>query len=74
MQMSQENILAEQLNRKLALVEIEKKLIELSCSLISDEIYSTEDAVDALLKVIDLIKLERQVITSDIRSTPKWNL
>lgn len=72
--MSQENILAEQLNRKLALVEIEKKLIELSCSLISDEIYSTEDAVDALLKVIDLIKLERQVITSDIRSTPKWNL
>ncbi len=46
-------------------------IIEISCNLMTDEIYSTEDAVDALLQVIDLIEMERQGIVSDIGSNPE---
>ncbi len=65
------NFLVHQLYRKLTLVEVEKKVIEISCSLMNDEIYSIEDAVDALMQVIDLIEMERQGITSDIESSLK---
>lgn len=62
------NFLVQKLHRKLALVEVEKKVIEISFSLMDDEIYSTEDAVDALMQVLDLIEIEHQGIISDIGS------
>lgn len=65
------SFLVHQLHRKLAIVEIEKKVIEISCALMDDEIYSTEDAVDALMQVIDLIEMERQGIISDMKSSYK---
>ncbi len=42
-------------------------MIEVSRSLI-DDVYSIEDAVDALIQMIDLIEMERQGIISDMRS------
>ncbi len=60
------NFLVHQLYRKLVLVEVEKKVIEISCSLMNDEVYSVEDAVDGLMQVIDLIEMERQGIVNDI--------
>lgn len=62
------NFLVHLLYRKLILVEIEKKVIEISCGLMDDDIYSTEDAIDALMQVIDLIEMERQGIMGDIGS------
>ena len=62
------NSLVDHLHLKLALVEIEKKVIEISCSLMEDEIYSVDDAVDGLMQIIDLIEIERQGIISDMKS------
>lgn len=59
--------LVTKLYRKLALVEIESKLIKISCSLMDDEVYTIEDAVQELIEIINLIEMERQGIMSDIR-------
>lgn len=58
--------LAKVLYRKLALVEIERQLIKISCGLIEDEVYTVDDAVDEILELIHLIELERQGIMSDM--------
>lgn len=55
------------LYRKLVLVEIERQLIKISCSLMEDEVYTVDDAVDEILELINVIELERQGIMSDIK-------
>lgn len=58
--------LVRNLYRKLALVEIERALIKISCSLMEDDVYTVDDAVGELIKIIDLIEMERQGIVSDM--------
>lgn len=58
--------LVRNLYRKLALAEIERELIKISCSLMEDDVYTVNDAVGELMEVIDLIEMERQGIESDI--------
>lgn len=58
--------LVRNLYRKLALVEIERELIKISCSLMEDDVYTVDDAVGELIKIIDLIEMERQGIVSDM--------
>ena len=62
----QEN-LVRNLYRKLALVEIERELIKISCSLMEDDVYTVDDAVGELIEIIDLLEMERQGIVSDMR-------
>lgn len=59
--------LVRNLYRKLALVEIERELIKISCSLMEDDVYTADDAVSELVKIIDLIEMERQGIVRDMR-------
>lgn len=61
------NVLVEHLNRKLALVEIERQLMELSNGLLNDEVYSRKDAIKTLFKVLTLIEVEREVIMNEIK-------
>jgi len=61
------DILIENLNRNLALTEIEAKLTKISYGLLDDELYSDADAVNDLLEVLSLIELERQVIIKRIK-------
>lgn len=69
--MLREKVLQEDLTRnlyrKLTLVEIERELIKISCSLMEDDVYTVDDAVGELTKIIDLIEMERQGIVSDMR-------
>ena len=58
--------LARKLYRKLALVEIERELIKIPCSLMEDDVYTVDDAVCELIKIIDLIEMERQGIVSEM--------
>lgn len=74
-QMLKENLnkdyLVKSLYRKLALTEIEGKLIQISCSLMEDEVYTIENATRELVEVIYLIEMEREGIMGDIRALEK---
>jgi len=59
--------LVSRLYSKLALVEMESKLIKISCSLMEDEVYTQEDAVQELIEIIDIIEIERQGVVRDMR-------
>ena len=59
--------LVRNLYRKLFLVEIERELIKISCSLMEDDVYTVDDAVGELIEIIDLIEMERKGIVSDMR-------
>lgn len=69
--MIKENIdkssLVRKLNQKLVLVEMESKLLSISCSLLEDEIYTIENATEDLIEIIELIELEQQAVMSEIR-------
>ena len=69
--MSQEkakkDYLVKKLYRKLALVEIESQLIQISCNLMDDEVYTVDEAVHELIEIINLVEMERQVIMTDIK-------
>lgn len=65
-QTAQKEVLVNKLYRKLALVEMERKLIKVSCNLMEDEVYTVEDAAHELMEIISLIEMERQGIISDI--------
>lgn len=60
--------LVRKLYRKLALVEIERKLIKISCSLMEDEVYTAGDAVEEIEEIINIIEMERQGIMHEIRA------
>lgn len=60
------NLLVNKLDQKIILVEIEKKVLEISYSLLDDDIYSTNDAVNELMQVVALIEVEREAVMSDI--------
>jgi len=61
------NILADNLYRRLALVEIERRIMEISCCLLGDELYSKEDAFNGLMEVLSLVEVEQQVIMNEIK-------
>lgn len=63
----EKGFLVNKLYKKLSLVEIERQLIKISCNLMEDEVYTVDDAVEALIEVINLIEVEREGIMSDIR-------
>ncbi|MFA1822765.1 hypothetical protein ACDX78_21880 [Virgibacillus oceani] len=65
-QTAQKELLVNKLYRKLALVEMERKLIKVSCNLMEDEVYTVDDAAHELMEIISLIEMERQGIISDI--------
>lgn len=65
-QTAQKDVLVNKLYGKLALVEMERKLIKISCNLMEDELYTVDDAVQELMDIIQLIEMERRGIMSDI--------
>lgn len=64
---AKKDYLVKKLYRKLALVEIESQLIQISCNLMDDEVYTVDEAVHELIEIINLIEMERQVIMSDMK-------
>ena len=61
-----EHLLTYELNRKLYFAEIEEKLLKVTCSLKADSVYTIEDAILELVKIINLIELEQQSIMLEI--------
>lgn len=58
--------LVQKLYWKLALLEIERQFIKISCNLMDDEEYTVDDAVHELIEVISLIEMEREGVSRDI--------
>lgn len=59
--------LVNKLYQKLALLEMESKLIKISCRLMEEELYMMEDAVEEIMEIIELIEMELQEVMCDIR-------
>jgi|HigsolmetaGSP11D_1036233.scaffolds.fasta_scaffold06034_4 hypothetical protein len=61
------NDLVRKLYRRLTLVEIETKLIKISCNLMEDEVYTVDDAVNEIIEILNLIEMESEEIMNDLR-------
>ncbi|CEI80723.1 hypothetical protein BN997_00532 [Oceanobacillus oncorhynchi] len=61
-----ENLLNLELSRKLRLVELETDIVTIACNLMSDRLYTKEDAVAELIRIIHLLGNEQQAIMSRI--------
>lgn len=58
--------LALQLNKKLYFAELLEKLIKVTWCLKSDDLFTKEDAIPDLIKIIELLELEQQAIMRSI--------
>ncbi|WP_077296631.1 hypothetical protein [Virgibacillus pantothenticus] len=61
-----EYLLRNELNRKLCFSEIEGKLVKVTYGLMADNVYTIEQAIPKLIKIIDLLELEQRAIMLEI--------
>ncbi|WP_080873465.1 hypothetical protein [Oceanobacillus timonensis] len=61
-----EELLIDQLSRKLYLTEMEEILLNLTYNLMSDKLYAKEDAFSELIRLIRLLNYEQESIMDDI--------
>ncbi|WP_269411375.1 hypothetical protein [Lentibacillus daqui] len=60
------DLLIDQLSRKLYFVEMEDILLNVTYSLASDKMYTVEDALPELIRIIRLLNYEQEGIMDDI--------
>jgi len=61
-----ERLLTHKLNQKLYFSEIEEKLVKVTYGLMADNVYTIDRAIPELIKIIDLLELEKQAIMLEI--------
>ncbi len=61
-----ENLLIDQLSRKLNFAEMEKLLLSVTSNLASDSQYTVDDALPELIRIIRLLDYEQEGIMEEI--------
>ncbi len=61
-----EDLLVRELNRKLLFGEIEEKVLSVTYNLLSDRLYTLDDAISELIETIILLEREQQAIIDEI--------
>ncbi|MBD8005207.1 hypothetical protein [Bacillus norwichensis] len=61
-----EDLLVRELNRKLLFGEIEEKVLSVTYNLLSDRLYTLDDAISELIETIILLEREQQAIVDEI--------
>ncbi|WP_193064516.1 hypothetical protein [Oceanobacillus oncorhynchi] len=60
-----------ELNKKLYFAEILEKLIKVTYCLADDKLYTADDAIPELIKIIHLLEQEQQAIMKEIQRIEK---
>ncbi|MCT1903518.1 hypothetical protein [Oceanobacillus sojae] len=60
------DLLIDQLSRKLYFAEMEEKLLHVTYNLASDRLYTIDDALPDLIRIIRLLDYEQEDIMEDI--------
>ncbi|GIO19343.1 hypothetical protein J18TS1_24430 [Oceanobacillus oncorhynchi subsp. incaldanensis] len=63
---SPKDLLIDQLSRKLYFAEMEEKLLHVTYNLASDKLYTVDDALPELIRIIRLLDYEQEGIMDDI--------
>ena len=58
-------------NQKLAVLEIEQKIIHISMGLMDEEVYTRKDAVMDLIDVVESLNFEQEGFLNEIRKAKK---
>ncbi|KNE19289.1 hypothetical protein [Virgibacillus pantothenticus] len=61
-----ERLLTHKLNQKLSFSEIEEKLVKVTYGLMADNVYTIDNAIPELIRIINLLELEQQAIMLEI--------
>lgn len=61
-----ERLLTHKLNQKLYFSEIEEKLVKVTYGLMADNVYTIDNAIPELIRIINLLELEQQAIMLEI--------
>ncbi|WP_368901373.1 hypothetical protein [Oceanobacillus oncorhynchi] len=61
-----QDLLIDQLSRKLYFAEMEEKLLHVTYNLASDRLYTVDDALPDLIRIIRLLDYEQEGIMDDI--------
>lgn len=68
------NYIMGKVNQKLAVLEIEQKIIHISMNLMDEKVYTRNDAVIDLIDVIESLNFEYDGLLNEIREARKEDL